>query len=59
MQDRRWPLPRWTFLIPFLWFLYDWLWAVWLVDLAMLRRGQRETRHMRKAFDHGMVVGAV
>jgi len=26
-------------LIPFLWFLYDWLWAVWLVDLAMLRRG--------------------
>ena len=39
MQDRRWPLPRWTFLIPFLWFLYDWLWAVWFVDLAMLRRG--------------------
>ena len=33
---RRCPLPsRIGFLIPLRWFLYDWLWAVWLVDFAI------------------------
>ena len=33
---RRWPLRSWSgFLMPLRWFLYDWLCAVWLVDLAM------------------------
>ena len=33
---RRCPFPSFSgFLMPLRWFLYDWLCAVWLVDLAM------------------------
>ena len=39
LSGRRCPLPSFMgFLMPFLWFLYDWLCAVWLVDLAMVLR---------------------
>ena len=42
LSERRCPLPRANgFLMPFLWFLYDWLWAVWLVDFAISARTQR------------------
>ena len=52
-MPRRWPLPSCMgFLMPFRWFLYDWLCAVWLVDLAILQAGTRQQAGERRARHH-------